>query len=132
MTQQEQIELKHLIGDRWVDGDGARTVPVFEAATGAKLYDGPVASAEVVDAAARAAAEAFTTWGRTTPQQRAECLLALADAFDRNKERFAQLESQNVGKPIDHARQEMPLLTDLLHFFAGAARLSEGGTAGEF
>ncbi|MBA6440775.1 aldehyde dehydrogenase family protein [Streptomyces sp. GMR22] len=126
------VELKHLIANQWVGESGARTTPVHEPTTGTKIDDGPVASAALVDQAAQAAVEAFATWGRTTPQQRGEYLLALADTLASNSERFAQLESRNVGKPIAYAREEMPLLTDLLRYYAGVARVTEGGTAGEY
>src|SRR4029079_12952897 len=38
----------------------------------------------------------------------------------------------NVGKPLSYARDEMPVSADNLRFFAGAARLLEGKSAGEY
>ena len=59
-------------------------------------------------------------------------LLKLADAIDENTEELAQLESQNVGKPLACARDELPVCSDNLRFFAGAARMLEGRAAGEY
>ena len=59
-------------------------------------------------------------------------LLKLADALDANTEELAQLESQNVGKPVPAARDEIPVASDNIRFFAGAARLLEGRAAGEY
>ena len=59
-------------------------------------------------------------------------LLKLADLIDEHAEELAQLESQNVGKPLSYARDEMPVCSDNLRFFAGAARMLEGRSAGEY
>ena len=89
-------------------------------------------SAEDLDAAVDGAAGAFAGWGRTTPVERATALLAMADLLDRHSEELAQLESRNVGKPIVAAREENPISSDNLRFFAGAARTLEGRAAGEY
>ena len=52
--------------------------------------------------------------------------------LDANTEELAQLESQNVGKPVPAARDEIPVASDNLRFFAGAARLLEGRATGEY
>ncbi len=58
--------------------------------------------------------------------------MKLADALDANTEELAQLESQNVGKPLPAARDELPVASDNVRFFAGAARTLEGRAAGEY
>jgi betaine-aldehyde dehydrogenase len=75
---------------------------------------------------------ALPAWGGSIPQERARCLLELANELERNAEELALLESADVGKPIAAAREELPLIVDTLRFFAGAARVSHGGTAGEY
>ena len=52
--------------------------------------------------------------------------------IDENTEELAQIESQNVGKPLAVAIDEMPVCSDNIRFFAGAARLLEGRSAGEY
>src|SRR5207247_4542228 len=47
-------------------------------------------------------------------------------------EDLAELESRNVGKPRSYARDEMPVCADNIRFFAGAARVLEGRSAGEY
>ncbi len=85
-----------------------------------------------VDRAVEAAKAALPEWLETTPGERAELLLKLADAIDANTEELAQLESQNVGKPLPASRDEMPVSSDNIRFFAGAGRLLEGRSAGEY
>src|SRR5207248_719836 len=45
---------------------------------------------------------------------------------------LAELESRNVGKPLAYAKDEMPVCSDNIRFFAGAARLLDGKSAGEY
>ena len=72
------------------------------------------------------------TWLDKTPKDRMELLLKLADVIDDNADELTQLESQNVGKPMSIAGDEMPFSADNLRFFAGAARTLEGKAAGEY
>jgi acyl-CoA reductase-like NAD-dependent aldehyde dehydrogenase len=76
-----------LIGDEWVDG-GAGTYGVVNPATEAVVDEAPEASATDAQAAAAAARAAFPEWSRTTPQERAALLQAVAD---RVRERAGEL-----------------------------------------
>src|SRR5262249_12013715 len=75
---------------------------------------------------------ALPGWLDSTPAERAEVLLKLADVIDANAEELAQIESRNVGKPLSYARDEMPVCSDNFRFFAGAARILEGKSAREY
>lgn len=92
----------------------------------------PKGTAEDVERAVLAAERAAGQWGRTTPAERAEKLLALADALDANAAELGDLEALNAGKPRGAAADEIPLCSDHLRFFAGAARVMEGKAAGEY
>ena len=86
-----------------------------------------------VDAALRTAAAAFETWRDTTPAERSLALLRFADAIEARTEDLVEAESRNTGKPIAMTRtDEVPPLADELRFFAGAARMLEGKSAGEY
>ena len=52
--------------------------------------------------------------------------------LEDNAEELAEIESANVGKPLAYARDEIPVCVDNVRFFAGAARLLEGKSAGEY
>src|SRR5256885_14178763 len=99
---------------------------VLNPATGEAIAEVPSATGEDVDRAVQAAKKALPEWLETTPGERAEVLLKLADLIDEHGDELAQLESTNVGKPLPAARDEMPVSSDNLRFFAGAARLLEG------
>ena len=92
----------------------------------------PDCGVDEVDAAVAAAKAALPDWLDTTPGERAEALLALAQVMEDNAEELAAIESANVGKPLSYARDEIPVCVDNLRFFAGAARLLEGKSTGEY
>ena len=123
---------KNLVGGKWVDASDGATMEVLNPATGAAIGDVPRGTQADVDRAVEAAKAALPDWLETTPGERAELLLKLADAIDANTEELAEIESRNVGKPLSYARDEMPICADNLRFFAGAARVLEGRSAGEY
>jgi 1-pyrroline dehydrogenase len=123
---------QNFVGGTWVDSAGGGTMEVLNPATGEAIARAQASTAEDVDAAVEAASAAYVDWFDATPGERAELLLKLADVLDANAEELAQIESRNVGKPLSYARDELPICADNLRFFAGAARLLEGKSAGEY
>jgi aminobutyraldehyde dehydrogenase len=123
---------KNFVGGEWVDAVEGGTMEVLNPATGDVVAEVPRGTQADVDRAVEAAKKGLPEWLESTPQERSEALLKLAAAIDDNTEELAELESQNVGKPLSYARDEMPVSADNLRFFAGAARLLEGKSAGEY
>jgi 1-pyrroline dehydrogenase len=123
---------KNLVGGEFVDSKSGETMEIINPATGDTIAEVPRGTAEDVDRAVEAAKKALPEWLETTPGERAEALLKLADLLDEHTEELAQLESTNVGKPLPAARDEMPVASDNIRFFAGAARVLEGKAAGEY
>jgi betaine-aldehyde dehydrogenase/aminobutyraldehyde dehydrogenase len=128
----EVASYRCLVGGEWVDAADGATMEVLNPATGETIAEVPRGSAEDVDRAVAAAKGALPEWLDATPGERAEALLKLADVLDENAEELAELESRNVGKPLSYARDEIPVCSDNLRFFAGAARLLDGKSAGEY
>ena len=126
------MQSKLLINGELVAGQGAAHT-IVDPATGKAITAIPEASPEQVSAAVAAADEAFQTYSKTTPAERAEILLNIADCLEQNQDELAELESLDVGKPWPSARDdEMPLTIDVFRFFAGAARTMTGSAAGEY
>jgi 1-pyrroline dehydrogenase len=123
---------QNFIGGGWVDAAGGETMEVVNPSTGDVIAEVPNASAEDVDRAVQAAKKALPEWLETTPGERGELLLKLATAIEEHTDELAELESRNVGKPLSYAKDEMPVCVDNLRFFAGAARVLEGKSAGEY
>src|SRR5436305_7486326 len=105
---------------------------VLNPATGETIAEVPRSTEQDVARAVEAAKKALPEWLETTPAERQELLLKLADLIDEHTEELAKLESVNVGKPLSYARDEMPVCSDNIRYFAGAARVLEGKAAGEY
>jgi 1-pyrroline dehydrogenase len=123
---------ENFIGGAWKPAASGATDDVVDPATGDVITQVPASDAVDVDAAVSAAAEAFTTWGTTTPRERSEKLLALAAAVEDNLDELKRLEVRNVGKPVSIIDFEFDLTIDNLRFFAGAARTLQAQAAGEY
>jgi len=124
---------QNFINAEHVHAADGRSTPVVNPSTGEVYATAALSGAADVDAAMSAAAAAFDTWRDTTPAQRSLALLRIAEAVESRADEFIALECENTGKPIELTRsEEMPPLVDQLRFFASAARLLEGRSAGEY
>jgi 1-pyrroline dehydrogenase len=123
---------QQFIGGEWVDAASGQTLEVENPANASIIARVPASGAEDVDRAVKAAAKAFETWQRTTPQDRSVMLLKLADAIEARADEIGRLESRNAGKPVGVAIDEVPVVVDNLRFFAGAGRVMEGKAANEY
>ena len=126
-------KLQNFINGKYVDAVSGKTTEVINPATGAAYATAPLSSAQDVDQATKAAANAFSEWRDSTPSERQKALLKIADAFEARADELVALESENTGKPIALTMsEEIPPMIDQIRFFAGAARLLEGRSAGEY
>ncbi|MGN6693626.1 MAG: aldehyde dehydrogenase family protein, partial [Aquihabitans sp.] len=126
------VDGQHFIDGSWRPARSGATDDVVNPATGAVITAVPSGDAADVDDAVAAAAAAFASWGKTTPRERSEKLLALADAVERDLPELKRLEMENVGKPASIVDFEFDLTVDNIRFFAGAARCLDGAAAGEY
>ncbi|WAB83135.1 aminobutyraldehyde dehydrogenase [Microcella daejeonensis] len=125
--------LTNLIDGEHVRSGADEAIDLIDPATEEVYARAPISTPEEVDAAYRAAERAFAGWGRTTPAQRQLALFRLADAVEARAEEFADLESQDTGKPrASLIADEIDQSVDQLRFFAGAARDLDGRSAGEY
>src|ERR1700736_3082531 len=122
------------IDGKWVPGGGDEVESVRNPATGKVIAMVPKGTAEDVEKAVSAARRAYEeTWSETTPGERSEMLLKLADAVETHGDELARIESENVGKPLATTiSEEIPFIVDNLRFFAAGARLLEGRAATEY
>jgi 1-pyrroline dehydrogenase len=121
------------IGGEWVAGSGSEGQAIINPASGETIAEVPKGTEADVDRAVKAARKAYVEWFETTPRERSELLLKLAEAVNADGEELANLESANVGKPRAlFLSDELPPCVDHLRFFAGAARLLEGRATGEY
>jgi betaine-aldehyde dehydrogenase len=125
--------LKNFVNGSYVESKGKDALDLIDPATEEVYAHSPISSAADVDVAYTAAQAAFETWKETTPGERQLALFRIADEMEKRAEEFADLESQDTGKPrTSLVDDEIMLSVDQIRFFAGAARNLEGRSAGEY
>ncbi|MEV0265376.1 gamma-aminobutyraldehyde dehydrogenase [Streptomyces sp. NPDC050617] len=125
--------LRNYIGGEFRDAADGRTTEVVDPTTGEAYATAALSGAADVDAAMAAAEAAFPAWRDLVPGERQKVLLKVADAIEARAEDLITAESENTGKPLALVRsEEIPPMVDQIRFFAGAARMLEGRSAGEY
>ena len=123
---------KNVINGELVDSVSGETYDIVDPTTGEVYAQAPMSGAEDVDRA-YAAATAFDEWSELTPKDRGNALLKIAQAIEDRVEEINAVECKDTGKPLGLTMsEEMPYASDHFKFFAGAARLLEGRSAGEY
>ena len=126
-------ELQNFIGGQWTDTSYDKRYELIDPSTGEVFATAPVSGETEVDAAMQSAAAAFEKWRDTTPSERSLALIRIADAIEARSDEFVKAEAQNTGKPIGLTKsEEIPPMVDQIRFFAGAARMLHGLSAGEY
>jgi betaine-aldehyde dehydrogenase len=125
-------KLKNFIGGELVDPAEGQTEEVVNPATTEVIGEAPLSTEEDVNRAVAAARKAFDGGWATTPGERANAIMKLADAFEEHADEIADMESADAGKPRHEAIGEVGSMVDNLRFFAGAGRTMGGLAAGEY
>ena len=125
--------VQNFVDGQRVDSSSGATMPLIDPSTGEQYGTAPVSNEQDIDSAYAAAAKAFKDWKKTTPGQRQKALLDFADDVEKAAEDLVAAEGRNCGKP-NHVTmaEEIPAMVDQIRFFAGAARVLEGKSAGEY
>ncbi len=114
-----------LINGEWTKP--ANLLESYNPATGEVLAKFTDASEADVDAAVKAAQEAFKSWKNSTAAERAALLIKIAEVIEENLELFALQETLDNGKPIRETRAaDIALSADHFRYFAGVIRGEEG------
>jgi 1-pyrroline dehydrogenase len=121
------------IGGQWQSAAEGETEPIVNPSTGETIAQVAKGTQADVDRAVEAARKAFdAAWSETTPGERSILLWKLADRIEEHAAELAHIESENVGKPAAVAGADVDFAVDNLRFFAGAARILEGKSVGEY
>jgi betaine-aldehyde dehydrogenase len=126
-------DLRNFIGGQETDFSYDKRADLIDPSTGEAFATAPVSGEAEVTAAFAAATDAFEGWRDATPSERSLALLRIADTFESKADQLVAAESQNTGKPVALTlSEEIPPMVDQIRFFAGAARMLEGRSAGEY
>jgi len=129
----DKYQVRNVINGEMLDSIEGQQYDLVDPSTGAVFANAPLSTKADVDKAYQAAAKAFESWSDTTPSVRQKALLDFVDVLEEHADELVELESKNTGKPIPvTASEEIPPMLDQIRFFAGAARVLEGKSAGEY
>jgi len=123
-----QPVLKNYINGEWVDSTTTTFGDVWNPAKGEKIAQVPLGTREDVDAAVKAAKEAYWEWRTTPPLTRARYLFRLKDAFEENFEEIAEVLTTEQGKAIDESRGEVRRMIENVEHATGVTTLMCGYT----
>jgi len=120
---------KNFIGNQWVSALAGQSLSVVDPSTG-EMYAEIARSGEAdIDAAVRAAREAYDgAWGRMAPAARSRLLWRLSQALLDHQDELAHLESRDTGKPLKQAQSDAGAVARYFEFYAGAVDKLHGQT----
>jgi len=121
-----QGTLLNYVGGEWRAADVTDRLPVRNPATGEVLAAAPLSSARDVDAAVRAAAEAFPAWRRTPAGDRIQPLFRLKTLLDTHFTDLAQVVTRECGKTLGESEGELRRGIENVEVAAGIPSLMMG------
>lgn len=133
MSQYENIsnvfkpQYENFIGGKWVAPVKGAYSDNKSPINGKTLCKVPLSSEEDIELALDAAHKARQKWGETSPAERSNILLKIADRIEANLEKIAYAETWDNGKAIrETLNADIPLAVDHFRYFAGCIRAQEG------
>ena len=121
------MEFQNYINGKWVKGRS--TFQTINPANEELVADIAQADIADVDAAVKAAGDAFKAWRLTPAPIRGEMLFKVGDILKQKKEELSQLLTRDMGKVIAEARGDVQEAIDMAYFMGGEGRRLLGYTA---
>jgi aldehyde dehydrogenase len=117
----------NFIGGKFVAPVGGQYFDVITPINGSVFTQAARSTEADIELALDAAHAAKDKWGATSPTERANILLKIADRLEQNLEKLAYAETVDNGKPIrETLNADIPLAVDHFRYFAGCLRAQEG------
>ena len=121
--------LRNLIGREWLlPADGAASLPVYNPATAEVIEQVPLSTARDVDAAVRAAVDAYPGWSHTAVMERVGLMFRFKALLEDHFEELAAIITRHHGKTLDESRGEVRRGIEVVDFACGAPTLLQGRT----
>jgi acyl-CoA reductase-like NAD-dependent aldehyde dehydrogenase len=117
--------LQHFINGTFCDSIDAGSGLVIDPATGNTVAEVAYGTAKDVDAAAQAAHSALDIWGAMAPTERAVLLHRFADTLEAHAKAIAELESLDVGRPLEASLGGVASGIECARYFADIAASAE-------
>lgn len=120
------MEILNYINNEWVKPNVTGYVDVINPATGKVIARTPLSTKADVDAAAKAASEAFPSWRRTSVQDRVQYLFKLRDLLKSNHDEIAKLITNEAGKTFEESKAEMVRAIENVEIACGMPHMGKG------
>lgn len=119
--------IPNLIGAHWQTPSAVTNhSPVHNPSTGEVIGQVPLCGEAEVDAAVKAAEEAFKTWSVTPAPKRAACLFRYRELLEQNFEPLARILTRENGKTLEEAKGDVRRGIEVVEFACGISHLSKG------
>ena len=118
--------LGNYIGGQHVASQSGRTAPVFNPATGSQSKEVALSSADETRAAIANAQEAFKTWSKVTPLNRARIMFKFKALVEEHADELAELITAEHGKVFSDAKGELTRGLEVVEFACGIPHLQKG------
>jgi malonate-semialdehyde dehydrogenase (acetylating)/methylmalonate-semialdehyde dehydrogenase len=119
-------KVRNYVGGKWVDSVSREAADVTNPATGEKLGSVPVGTAADVDAAVKAAQEAFRTWREVPVAARARHLFDMRNVMEKHFDELCELCTQEHGKTLEESKGDVRRGIDNVETAAGMPSLMMG------
>ncbi len=133
MSRYEEIsnvfksQYENFIGGQWVAPKSGQYTENKTPISGQVLCKVSLSNEEDIELALDAAHKAKDSWAKTSPTERANILLKIADRIEQNLEHIAYAETWDNGKAVrETLNADIPLAVDHFRYFAGCIRAQEG------
>ena len=117
--------VQNYIGGRFVPGDG-RLVDIFNPGDGSVISQVPLCSADAVDAAVRAAQQAFPGWSGTTIKERVQVFFRYRSLLEQHLDELTDLIVEEHGKVRGEAQAEVLKAIELTEFACSMPQITSG------
>jgi len=118
---------ENYIGGKWVAPVSGNYFENLSPITGQAFCQVPRSDAADIELALDAAHAARVAWGQTSPAERSNILLRIADRMEQHQAKLAVAETIDNGKPLrETSAADVPLAIDHFRYFAGCVRAQEG------
>ena len=123
------LQAAHFIGNQWLPATNGQVIEMIDPSHGVPFATIARGTAPDVDAAVRAARNAFNgAWGRLAAVERGRLLAKLAEAITANAAELGQIESRDTGKPAKQGLADAIACARYFEFYAGACDKFHGET----
>ena len=121
MNNPDIYKTQSTVGGQWIEAKSGKRFDVYDPGSGKVWATAPDNAPEDVDAACKASHEAFESYRKTNPKQRAQWLLKWDQLIRDNRDDLAQIVTHECGKPIYEAQGELDYALGFTWWFAGEA-----------